>query len=134
MAEDFKQPHGEWAEVETLEARLARGERLTLDEETRDLLRRVGEQVALAPELVAERLGSLEGAEALVREARARIRDGSRALSAALRQAWREAEAGKPEEASTVLEEFIRTQPVPWYRELARRELALVPLRAARGA
>jgi hypothetical protein len=82
---------------------------------------------SLSVNLVAEQLGSLDGAESLVREARARIRDGSRALSAALRQAWREAEAGKPEAASAVLEEFIRTQPVPWYRELARRGVGARP-------
>ena len=72
MSEDVKQPRGDWTRVQEFESRLAMGERLTVDDDTRDLLRRVGEQIVLAPDYVNERLASAEGAEALLREEVAR--------------------------------------------------------------
>ena len=122
MAEELQEPRGDWSKLEALEARLDQGQRLTLDDETLDLLRTVGTDVALAPGYVSERLQSVDGAEHLLREATARIGDGSRALGDAIVQAWRSAREGKPEDARSVLENLARTQPVPWYRELARRE------------
>jgi len=122
MAEDFRQPQGEWSALEALEARIARGEKLTLEEGIRDLLRKVGHQVALAPEYVAERLRSVDGAEALVREESARITTGSQALSDAILAAWKHARAGNPEEGYAALAHLIQTEAVPWYRECARRE------------
>ena len=115
-------PAGDWQRAKELERRLEQGERLTLDEEIRDLLRAIGADVGLAPELVVERLQSLDGAERLLREARARIRDGSHALTRAMNQAWDKARGGSPDEGCAVLEEFERTAEVAWYSECARRE------------
>jgi DUSAM domain-containing protein len=115
-------PKGDWDRIEQLARRLEQGERLYLDEDTRELLRIVGADVALAPEFVAEHLTSVEEAEVLLREERARIRDGSQALGQAILTAWKHARAGEPEEGYAALERAIQAEPVPWYRECARRE------------
>ncbi|HLL55958.1 MAG TPA: DUF2379 family protein [Myxococcaceae bacterium] len=115
-------PRGDWGRARELEQQLDRGERLSLDDETRELLRAVGADVGLAPAHISERLKSREGAEDLLREERARITHGSRVLVAAMKTAWDHARAGNPEEGYAVLEKLLQTEPVPWHQECARRE------------
>jgi DUSAM domain-containing protein len=115
-------PRGDWGRARDLERRLEQGERLSLDDETRELLRTVGTDVGLSPEHISERLKSQEGAEELLREERARIQQGSRALIAAMKAAWDLARAGSPEDGYAVLDKLIQTEPVPWHQECARRE------------
>lgn len=121
-------PKGDWDRARELEQRIDRGEPLVLDDEIRELLRTLGADVALPPDHVTERLESVEGAVELLREVRARIRDGSHAFGRALAQAWKEARAGKPDEGCVILEEYEHTQPVLWYRECARRERGRIRL------
>ena len=109
--------------VYELEQRLDRGESLSLDDSMRDLLRRVGEDVALDVAYVAERLTTPERAAELLREEHARIRDGSHALSAITSEAERLVEARKYDEACSLLEDYMKREPVPWYQEMARRNI-----------
>ncbi len=124
--DDRSREHHDWEALREFEQRLLRGERLVVDGKLCDLLRRVGQDVGFSPNDVEERLKSHHGAEALLREERARIRDGSRGLSEALVNAGRSEEAGKLVEARAILESFMQREPVPFYRELARRSLVKV--------
>jgi DUSAM domain-containing protein len=115
-------PRGDWDLAAELERRLDTGERLILDDETLELLRLVGADVGLSADDVLERLRTLEGAEQLLREERARISQGSRAMAGAMKQAWVQARAGDPDAGRALLEEFARSHPVLWHCECARRE------------
>jgi DUSAM domain-containing protein len=129
----------DWNALYRLEKQLDRGERLNLDEPTRALLRRLGEDVGLEAAYIAERLATPERAAELLREEWSRTREAFVAESGVERASRRLRQQRRFAEATTLLEDYIKRESVPWYRELARRELERVerrevpPYRPVRG-
>jgi DUSAM domain-containing protein len=118
----------DWDPIRTLAQRvLERGEALDLTEETRALLRRSAQEVAISIADAEDALRSVSKATTLLREIRSRIRDGSNRLSDALYRAYRLRDAGDIEGACKHLEDVLAVEVVPLYREEA--EIALEKLR-----
>jgi DUSAM domain-containing protein len=116
------EPH-DWDRVLGLYAKLERNEAIDLDADTRDLCRRVAQDVAISNGDEERALLTPAGAETLVREMRRRIFEGSRRLSKALVDSARRKKAGDIAGAREVLEAVLAVEVVPLYREQA--EIAL---------
>ncbi|WP_244224348.1 DUSAM domain-containing protein [Corallococcus sicarius] len=118
MAEDV-----DWEEVRRLAARVEAGEALTLTSDVRELLLRAARQVAIpdADALVA--VNDVATATTLLREARARIREGSIRLSRTRLRADDLARNGDVAGARKLLEDLLAVEEIPLYRELAEIEL-----------
>lgn len=111
-------PH-DWDQVLGLYARLERNEALETSDELHSLCRRVAKEVAIADEHSARALLTQQGTEALVREMRRRIFEGSRRLSKAFAESDRHKQKGDTEGARKALEEVLAVEVVPLYRQHA---------------
>ena len=121
---------GEWERLRLLCADLESGRSPRVDEDLRDYLRKVALQTGHAPDVVAQLSVSDRGLFELAREARKRVRLGSRRLMAAMSAADNAVLAGNADAARTVLYEVVDNEPVPLYRDQARlylRGLGLSP-------
>ena len=121
MAEDT-----DWELVRELFARIEAGEVLVLTPEVRELLLRTAQQVAIPESDAQAAVQGVTTATVLLREARARIRNGSIRLSLTEMKARDLARAGDAAGARKLLEDLLAVEVVPLYRELA--ELALEDL------
>lgn len=113
---------GEWERLRSL-ADSGTNVELT-DTETVEYVLKIARQVAMGDSDIERGKRDEVALNALVGEVRARIRDGSRRLMAAIAKAQASIEAGDRDQARQHLTEIISTERVPWYREQARRELA----------
>jgi DUSAM domain-containing protein len=110
----------DWDPIRALAQRvLERGEALELTEETRTLLKRSAQEVAISLADAEDALRSISSATTLLREIRGRIREGSNRLSDALHRAYRMRDVGDIEGARKQLEEVLAVEVVPLYREEA---------------
>ena len=110
----------DWDPIRALAQRvLERGEALALTEETRTLLKRSAQEVAISLADAEDALRSVSTATTLLREIRGRIRDGSNRLSDALHRAYRLRDVGDIEGARKQLEDVLAIEIVPLYREEA---------------
>ncbi|RKH28568.1 DUSAM domain-containing protein [Corallococcus praedator] len=121
MSEDI-----DWDPVRALAARVEAGETLTLTSEVQELLLRTAREVGIPTPNAQTAVREVGAATALLREARARIRDGSIRLSLTERRARDLARAGDTSGARKLLEDLLAVEVVPLYREQA--ELALEDL------
>ncbi|RYZ45471.1 MAG: DUSAM domain-containing protein [Myxococcaceae bacterium] len=115
-----------WDEVRALAARVEAGESLTLTPTVRELLLRTAREVAIPETDAHAAVQDVAAATILLREARARIRDGSIRLSRTRARADDLALAGDKVGAQRLLEDLLSVEVVPLYRELA--EIALEDL------
>ena len=112
-----------WNQLWHLEDQVRRGEALKLTEDVRDLLRRAAPTVAIH-ETEAERdLASAERATELLREIRARIREGSSRLSDALHRMYSLRNAGDLDGACQQMRGLLAVEVVPLYRDIAQGQL-----------
>ncbi|RKH09594.1 DUSAM domain-containing protein [Corallococcus sp. CA053C] len=118
MSEDI-----DWDPVRELAARVEAGEALTLTPEVRKLLLRTAREVAIPEPDAQAAVQDVGAATALLHEARARIRDGSRRLSLTEMRARDLARAGDVVGARKLLEDLIAVEVVPLYREEAKLAL-----------
>lgn len=118
-----KPEDGDWQALRALEEEVERTGQLTPTDEQWELLRRVARQTALSAEEAERLLQRGNGGADLVREARRRIREGSRRLSRAIVSANKSKEAGRVDEAKALLMEIIDKEQIPFYREIAVVEL-----------
>lgn len=110
----------DWDELRALaEQVLERGAALEWSDATCALLRRTAQQVAISHPDTEEALRSLSSAKMLLGEIRRRIRDGSHRLSDTLHQASRLRDRGDLEGARRLLEDLLKREVVPLYREQA---------------
>lgn len=116
----------DWDRVLSLYSRLERGESLSFDTEVRGLCRRVAQDVAVDDEHLENALKAQAGAEALVRELRRRIFEGSRRLSRALANSARLKSSGDVAGARAALENVLAAEVVPLYREQVEIALSYV--------
>jgi DUSAM domain-containing protein len=110
------EPH-DWDRVLELYAGLERSDAMELSVDVRDLCQRVARDVAISEDDAKSALLTPSGAEALVREMRRRIFEGSRRLSRALVDSDRRKRAGDVPGARAVLEGVLAVEVVPLYRE-----------------
>ena len=92
---------------------------LELNDETRALLLRTAQQVAMSPQDAEDALLSLPSATALLREIRQRIRDGSRRISKAENRVEELQEKGDLNGAQQVIRDLLAVEVIPLYREHA---------------
>ena len=118
MAEDV-----DWEEVRRLAARVEAGEALTLTSDVRELLLRAAQQVAIPDADALAAVNDVATATTLLREARARIREGSIRLSRTRLRANDLARAGDAAGARKLLVDLFAVEEIPLYRELAEIEL-----------
>ncbi|MFP2896415.1 DUSAM domain-containing protein [Corallococcus sp. 4LFB] len=112
-----------WDEVRALAARVEAGEALTLTPDVRELLLRTAREVAI-PELDAQAaVQEVAAATTLLREARARIREGSMRLARTRMLAGDLVKAGDKAGARKLLEDLLAVEVVPLYREQTELEL-----------
>jgi DUSAM domain-containing protein len=110
----------DWDPIRALAHRVLEcGEELDLTEETRTLLRRSAQEVAISLADAEDALRSISNATILLREIRGRIREGSNRLSDALHRAYRLRDAGDIQGARKQLEDVLAVEVVPLYREEA---------------
>ncbi|RYZ34616.1 MAG: DUSAM domain-containing protein [Myxococcaceae bacterium] len=121
MSEDI-----DWDPVRALAAQVEAGETLTLTSEVQELLLRTAREVGIPTPHAQAAVKEVGAATSLLREARARIRDGSIRLSFTERRARDLARAGDTAGARKLLEELLAVEVVPLYREQV--ELALEDL------
>ncbi len=111
-------PH-DWDQVLGLYARLARNEAIELNADVRDLCLRVAADTDIRTDEAQRALLTPAGAEALIREMRRRIFEGSRRLSRALAESDRRKKAGDVTGAREALEKVLAVEVVPLYRQTA---------------
>jgi len=92
---------------------------LELNDETRALLLRTAQQVAMSQQDAEDALLSLPSATALLREIRQRIRDGSRRISKAENRVEELQEKGDLNGAQQVIRDLLAVEVIPIYREHA---------------
>ncbi|HEX8703077.1 MAG TPA: DUSAM domain-containing protein [Myxococcaceae bacterium] len=110
----------DWDELRALAQQvLERGTALKLTDATCTLLRRTAQQVAISQADTEEALSSLSTAKTLLIEIRRRIRDGSNRLADALHQAYRLRDRGDLQGARRLMEDLLKIEVVPLYREQA---------------
>ncbi|RKH68111.1 DUSAM domain-containing protein [Corallococcus aberystwythensis] len=112
-----------WDEVRALAARIEAGEVLALTPDVRELLLRTAREVAIPEPDAQAAVQDVAGATTLLREARARIREGSMRLARTRMQAGDLAKAGDKAGARKLLENLLAVEVVPLYREQAAIEL-----------
>jgi DUSAM domain-containing protein len=110
----------DWDDLRALAQRvLHQGAPLELTDETRALLWRTAQQVAISQGDAEEALSCLPTATALLQEIRRRIRDGSNRLGDAMLEAYRLRDEGNIEEACQQMRDILAVEVVPLYREQA---------------
>jgi DUSAM domain-containing protein len=110
----------DWDELRALAQQvLVRGAPLELSDDTRVLLMRSAQQVAIRQEDAEDALRSVSTATTLLAEIRRRIRDGSNRLSDALHRYYRLRDAGDFSGARKEMEGILAVEVVPLYREQA---------------
>jgi DUSAM domain-containing protein len=114
---------GEWERLRGLCRSLELGERIIVNEELVEYIQRVARQVGISAEEISAAAGDAGAQLALARSARRRIRDGSQKLMIAVSGALAALEDGDRGKARELLEQIIREEAVPWYREQARRQI-----------
>jgi DUSAM domain-containing protein len=92
---------------------------LELTGETRALLSRTAQQVAISQQDAEDALRSLTTATTLLREIRQRIQDGSNRLGDALDRAGELQKKGDLDGARQVMRDMLAVEVVPFYREQA---------------
>ncbi|RKH03672.1 DUSAM domain-containing protein [Corallococcus carmarthensis] len=112
-----------WDEVRALAARIEAGETLALTPDVRELLLRTAREVAIPEPDAQAAVQDVAAATTLLREARARIREGSMRLARARMLAGDLAKAGDKAGARKLLEDLLAVEVVPLYREQAELEL-----------
>jgi len=117
----------DWDDVwELARAVLESGAPLNLTDETRALLLRVAQEVAISNQDAEDALRSLPAATTMLREMDRRIHDGSWRLTDARSQAKKLRDEGDFDGAQQVMRDVIAVEVVPFYREQA--EIALESL------
>lgn len=110
----------DWDDLRALAQQvLERGTPLVLTDDTRALLLRTAEQVAITPAEAGDAVRSPSTAQPLLMEIRRRIRDGSHRLTDALHRAYRLRDAGDIAGARKQLRDVLAVEVVPLYREEA---------------
>ncbi len=117
----------DWDDVwELARAVFENGVPLNLTDETRALLPRVAQQVAISQRDAEDALRSLPTATTLLREINQRIHDGAWRLTDARNRAKKLRDEGDFDRAQQVMRDVLAVEVVPFYREQA--ELALEKL------
>ncbi|RKH13293.1 DUF2379 domain-containing protein [Corallococcus praedator] len=112
----------DWDAIRDLSQRVLReGAPLVLTEDTRALLHRTADEVAIPDATSA--LQSDDGALALLRECSHRISEGSNRLMDALDRMYRHQDAGNYEDARKEMRDVLSVEVVPYYREAAQGQL-----------
>jgi DUSAM domain-containing protein len=96
---------------------------LELSEDTRALLLKSAQEVAISEQDAEDALRSLPTATTLLREIRQRIREGSKQLSKARDRVDELQQKGDLEGAQQVMRDVLAVEVVPLYREQAERTL-----------
>ncbi|MCY1047399.1 DUSAM domain-containing protein [Corallococcus sp. bb12-1] len=118
MSEDI-----DWDPVRELAARVEAGETLTLTPQVRELLLRTARQVGMPASAARTAVEDVGAATTLLRETRARIRDGSIRLSLTEMRARDLARAGDTAGARKLLEDLLAVEVVPLYLQEAKLAL-----------
>jgi DUSAM domain-containing protein len=114
----------DWHPIRVLARRvLEQGQPLELTDDTRALLLRSAQEVAIPREDAEKALRSLRMARALLRKISRRIRVGSNRLGRARTRAYRLQDAGDLDGACKQLEEVLAVEVVPFYRQQAENHL-----------
>jgi DUSAM domain-containing protein len=114
----------DWEVLRTLaQDVLENGAPLELTDETRTLLSRTAQQVAISQQDAEDALRSLSTATTLLREIRQRIRDGSHRLGDALDRAGKLQKKGDLDGAQQVMRDVLAVEVVPLYRKHAEVQL-----------
>jgi DUSAM domain-containing protein len=114
----------DWDELRALAQEvLDRGAPLEITDETRALLARTAQQVAIRQQDAEDALRSLSTATTLLREIRQRIRDGGIRYGDALHRAYRLRDEGDLDGARQQMRDVLSVEVVPFYRERAERAL-----------
>ena len=122
MDYDWKPASGDWDRLRELELALEGGGELPAAELSA-LIDRTAAGLGFSEAEAQSFAASSQGRVQFVREARRRIRSGSRRLAAALLEVGELSDLGKMDEAIELLESFIRDEVVPFYCEIAKSEL-----------
>jgi DUSAM domain-containing protein len=112
-----------WNQLWELENRVQQREVLSLALEVRGLLQHAAPTVAISRAEAEMALASEEGATALLREIRARVRDGSHRLSDALHRMYRLRDSGDLDGARQQMRDLLAVEVVPLYRDIAEGQL-----------
>jgi DUSAM domain-containing protein len=99
------------------------GALLELTDQTRALLVRTAQQVAISQQDAEDAMRSLPTATTLLREINRRIHDGSWRLTRAQNRAYELQDKGDLDEAQQVMREVLAVEVVPFYREQAEKTL-----------
>jgi DUSAM domain-containing protein len=114
----------DWDEVRELSRDvLENGAPLVLTGETRALLSRTAQQVAINQQDAEDALRSIPAATTLLREIRRRIHDGSWRLTDARNRAGELRDAGDLDGAQQQMRDVLAVEVVPFYREQAEMTL-----------
>ncbi|WNG22661.1 DUF2379 domain-containing protein [Cystobacter fuscus] len=117
----------DWDDVwELARAVLENGAPLNLTDETRALLLRVAQEVAISQQDAEDALRSLSAATTMLREIDRRIHDGSWRLTDARSRAKKLRDEGDFDGAQQVMRDVLTVEVIPFYREQA--EIALESL------
>ncbi|RYZ44952.1 MAG: DUSAM domain-containing protein, partial [Myxococcaceae bacterium] len=108
-----------WDGVRELAARIEAGEALVLSPDVRELLLRTAREVAIPATDAQAAVQDVATATILLREARARIREGSMRLMVVRSEVRRLRQEGDSAGARKVLEDLLAEEVVPLYREQA---------------
>jgi DUSAM domain-containing protein len=112
-----------WEHVIAMEEWISPEGTLVLPGEDRAEVQSIAVQVAIPEAEVYTSLRSPEGTASLLREILRRIRERGRHYSQAIGDVLDLKEAGDLEGARRVLEDYITSEPIPKYRELAATEM-----------
>ena len=114
----------DWDELRALAQQvLDRDAPLEITDETRALLARTAQQVAIRQQDAEDALRNSSTATTLLREIRQRIRDGGIRYGDALHRAYRLRDKGDLDGARQQMRDVLAVEVVPFYRE--RAEMAL---------
>ncbi|ATB34678.1 hypothetical protein CYFUS_000085 [Cystobacter fuscus] len=114
----------DWEELRTLAQDVFEsGAPLELTDETRALLSRTAQQVAISQQDAEDALRGLSTATTLLREIRQRIRDGSHRLGDALDRAGTRQRKGDLDGAQQAMRDLLAVEVVPLYRKHAEVQL-----------
>ncbi len=109
--------------IRELSERMRNGERVLPDKALEEVLQRMAPDLGYAPEDIARGMSSQSSAERLVLDAQQRISQGSRRLGAVLIAAAKSKEKGEVDEGLRLLRDYVESEAVPYYAEMARRAI-----------